>query len=45
MQPKFPQAQWTATVNKMMKTYGAPLSQEDAEKIIQYISSQYGTGK
>lgn len=45
MQPKFPKAQWTATVNKMIKTYGAPLSPEDAEKIIQYISAQYGTGK
>jgi cytochrome c5 len=45
MQPKFTQAQWTATVNKMIKTYGAPLSQEDAEKIIQYLSAQYGTGK
>ncbi len=45
MQPKFPKAQWTATVNKMIKTYGAPLPQEDAEKIIQYISTQYGSGK
>jgi mono/diheme cytochrome c family protein len=44
MQPKFPKTQWTTTVNKMIKTYGAPLSPEDAEKIIQYISKQYGSG-
>src|SRR3989304_2508342 len=31
-QPKFSKAQWTATVNKMIKVYGAPVTSEDAEK-------------
>ncbi len=44
MQPKFPRAQWTATVNKMIKTFGAPIPQEDAGTIISYLSAQYGTG-
>jgi hypothetical protein len=44
MQPPFPKAQWTATVNKMIKTFGAPIPQEDAEKIINYLAVNYGTG-
>lgn len=44
MQPKFSKAQWTATVNKMVKTYGAPIGQEEAETIIRYLSISYGTG-
>jgi cytochrome c5 len=44
MQPKFPRAQWTATVNKMIKTFGAPIPTEDAETIISYLSAMYGTG-
>jgi len=45
MQPKFPRAQWTATVNKMIKAFGAPIPQEDAGTIITYLSTYYGTGK
>jgi len=44
MQPKFPRAQWTATVNKMIKTFGAPIPPEDAATIISYLSAMYGTG-
>jgi sulfite dehydrogenase (cytochrome) subunit B len=44
MQPKFPRSQWTATVNKMIKTFGAPIPPEDAGTIISYLSAQYGTG-
>jgi cytochrome c5 len=44
MQPKFSKAQWTATVTKMIKTFGAPIPQEDAEKIINYLTVNYGTG-
>lgn len=43
-QPKFPRAQWTATVNKMMKVYGAPISEEDAKIIINYLVANYGMG-
>jgi cytochrome c5 len=44
MQPKFPRSQWTATVNKMIKTFGAPIPPEDAGAIISYLSTLYGTG-
>ncbi len=43
-QPKFPRAQWTATVNKMIKVMGAPISDEDAKIIINYLVTSYGTG-
>jgi cytochrome c5 len=45
MQPKANRAQWTASVNKMIKTFGAPIQPEDAETIITYITENYGTGK
>jgi sulfite dehydrogenase (cytochrome) subunit B len=44
MQPKFPRSQWTATVNKMIKVFGAPIPPEDAGTIISYLSVMYGTG-
>lgn len=43
-QPKFPRAQWTATVNKMIKVFGAPVSEEDAKTIVNYLDANYGTG-
>ena len=43
-QPKFPRAQWTATVNKMIKVFGAPVSEEDAKTIVNYLVVNYGTG-
>lgn len=45
MQPKMSKAQWTGTVTKMVKTFGAPVPQEDADKIIEYLSTAYGSGK
>ena len=45
MQPPFPRAQWTATVNKMVKVMGAPINEEDAKTIIEYLSTNYGNGK
>jgi cytochrome c5 len=44
MQPKMSKAQWTATVAKMIKAFGAPVPQEDADKIAGYLSTAYGTG-
>jgi hypothetical protein len=44
MQPKFSKAQWTGTVNKMRKVMGAPINEDDAKKIIDYLAVQYGTG-
>ena len=45
MQPKLSKAQWTATVTKMVKAFGAPVPQEDADKIVSYLATAYGTGK
>jgi cytochrome c5 len=45
MQPKMSKAQWSATVTKMIKVFGAPVPQEDADKIIGYLSTAYGTGQ
>lgn len=45
MQPAFPRATWTAEVNKMIKVMGAPINEEDAKTIIDYLSAVYGTGK
>lgn len=45
MQPNFSRAQWTGTVNKMIKVFGAPISEEDARIISNYLATQYGTGK
>jgi mono/diheme cytochrome c family protein len=33
---------WEASVNKMIKVMGAPISPEDAAKIVDYLSTQYG---
>lgn len=44
-QPKLTAAQWTATVNKMIKVYGAPIQDDDAKVISQYLAAQYGGGK
>ena len=33
---------WEASVNKMIKIMGAPLSQEDAGRIIDYLTKYYG---
>lgn len=43
-QPKFPRSQWTTTVNKMIKVMGAPISDEDAKIITNYLVTNYGTG-
>ena len=45
MQPKASKAQWTAAVNKMRNIFGAPISDKDAETIINYLAAHYGNGK
>ncbi|HXX81976.1 MAG TPA: hypothetical protein VEI46_10540 [Thermodesulfovibrionales bacterium] len=42
MQPKFTKPQWTATVSKMIKVFGAPISEEDERLIVNYLVAQYG---
>jgi len=44
MQPKLTKPQWTATVNKMIKVFGAPINEEDAKLIVNYLVAQYGAG-
>jgi hypothetical protein len=44
MQPPFPRAQWTTTVTKMIKVMGAPINDQDAKTIVDYLSANYGTG-
>ena len=34
---------WDAEVTKMIKAYGAPVSDEDAKDIVDYLSKNYGT--
>jgi mono/diheme cytochrome c family protein len=33
---------WEGSVNKMIKVMGAPISPEDAAKIVDYLAAQYG---
>jgi cytochrome c5 len=41
-QPILTQAQWTAEVTKMKVAYGAPISDVDAPKIVEYLTANYG---
>jgi len=44
MQPKFTKPQWIATVNKMVKVFGAPINEEASKQIANYLVAQYGAG-
>lgn len=35
---------WTATVNKMVKAFGAPIKEEDIAPIVDYLTKYYGKG-
>ena len=41
MQPPLPAATWEAEVNKMIKTFGAPIPETSAKKIISYLQTHY----
>jgi mono/diheme cytochrome c family protein len=41
-QPKFPLAKWQAAVTKMIKVYGAPITESNAKVIVEYITTAYG---
>jgi mono/diheme cytochrome c family protein len=45
MQPRGSKAQWTATVQKMIRVYGAAIPEDTAPTIIEYLTIQYGSGK
>ena len=42
MQPPLDRTGWTAIVQKMRKTYGAPLPEERVEEIVDYLATHYG---
>ena len=33
---------WEGSVNKMIKVMGAPIAEADAQRIVDYLASQYG---
>jgi len=41
MQPPLAAATWEAEVNKMIKTFGAPIPEASAKKIISYLQTHY----
>lgn len=41
MQPPLPAATWEVEVNKMTKTFGAPIPEASAKKIISYLEMHY----
>lgn len=45
MQPLLPAKNWDGIVTKMIKVFGAPISEEDAKTISSYLAAQYGTDK
>ena len=42
MQPRGPAKQWEAVVTKMIKVFGASITDEDAKAIVRYLSTAYG---
>jgi mono/diheme cytochrome c family protein len=41
-QPVLSRAQWTAEVAKMRTAYGAPIADDQAPVIVEYLTAQYG---
>jgi mono/diheme cytochrome c family protein len=40
--PFMDKAGWTATVNKMVNAFGAPIAKEDVDAIATYLAENYG---
>lgn len=40
--PFLDKAGWTATVNKMINVFGAPIGKDDVEPIATYLAQNYG---
>jgi sulfite dehydrogenase (cytochrome) subunit B len=45
MQPPGGAKQWDGVVTKMVKVFGAPISEPDAKSIVEYLSTAYGAPK
>ena len=41
-QPRLTRAQWTATVTKMQQKYAAPISTNNVEALVSYLTVNYG---
>ncbi len=41
MQPPLPAKTWQAEVTKMVKTFGAPISEETARTVVAYLTAHY----
>ena len=41
-QPRGAAAQWQGVVTKMKNVYAAPLSEDEAKAIVEYLASHYG---
>ncbi len=42
MQPDFPEATWTKEVDKMIKTFGAHITEPEAKEIVEYLTAIKG---
>jgi sulfite dehydrogenase (cytochrome) subunit B len=42
MQPRGSARQWEGVVTKMIKVFGAPVSDQDAKTIVEYLAAHYG---
>ena len=42
MQPRGGEAQWRAVVTKMIKVFGAPIPEGDAQAVVEYLAREYG---
>src|SRR2546425_8272978 len=45
MQPRGGEAQWRAVVTKMIKVFGAPIPDDDARAIVEYLAREYGPSR
>lgn len=45
MQPRLPAKTWDGIVTKMIKVFGAPITEEDAKTISSYLAAQYSADK
>jgi cytochrome c1 len=45
MQPPLSRTAWTALVTKMRKTFGAPISDQQAAEVVNYLVSIRGNGQ
>jgi mono/diheme cytochrome c family protein len=44
-QPPMPRAFWKAGVQKMQKVYGAPIPDEQVDRLVDYLTRNYGDEK